>query len=1593
MRGQYWREVSREVVQEAQSQIFGYNFESIIRTEPQADGGVKIVYNTGRELVIPGPKQPDKPLLPNKPIVEVNRGQGSHPESGKHVKGSYVTVKIYNPNTDQFEDEKTIFIPDGEKGDQGERGEQGLPGTPGQDGTDGKDGKSVLATTERGTKADETGKERPGTWMIVHEDANNNGKVDPGEREISREFIFDGTDGKNGKTPVVESERVEKDPNDPNSESGVKIIVRDPESNDIIKETFVKDGEKGEKGDQGEPGQDGKSSYVHLVKGPNEAGDPGQWLITYFDKNGDGKFTEDEIVSTEFVADGKDGKDGKSVLATTERGTEVDENGQNCPGTWVIVHEDTNNNGQVDPGEREISREFIFDGTDGKNGKSPVVESERVEKDPNDPNSESGVKIIVRDPESNDIIKETFVKDGEKGEKGDQGTPGTPGQDGQDGKDGKSVLATAERGTKTDENGKDRPGTWMIVHEDANNNGKVDPGEREISREFIFDGTDGKNGKTPVVESERVEKDPNDPNSESGVKIIVRDPENNEVIKETFVKDGEKGEKGDQGEPGQDGKSSYVHVVKGPNEAGESGNWIITYFDKNGDGKFTEDEIVSSEFVADGKDGKSPKAEVKDNGNGTHTVTITNPDGTTTETVIEDGKDGKSATAEVKDNNDGTHTITITNPDGSQTTTVVRNGEKGDKGDPGKDGNSSYVHLVKGPNEAGDPGQWIITYFDKNGDGKFTEDEIVSSEFVADGKDGAPGQAGAKGDKGDPGQAGKDGKSSYVHLVKGPNEAGQPGQWIITYFDKNGDGKFTEDEIVSSEFVADGKDGKSPKAEVKNNGNGTHTVIITNPDGTKSETIIKDGKDGKAATAEVKDNGDGSHTIITTNPDGSQTTTVVKNGKDGKSSYVHLVKGPNEAGEPGQWIITYFDKNGDGKFTEDEIVSSEFVADGKDGKSPKAEVKNNGNGTHTVTITNPDGTKSETVIKDGKDGKSATAEVIDNGNGTHTITITNPDGSQTTTVVKDGAKGDPGQDGKDGKSVTVSTEPGHFQGQDGVWIIVQDSETGKELDRDFVANGKDGKDGKSADIKTEALVDPNGQETGYKITIIHPDGLEETRLIKHGKDGKDGKDGRDGKSIIATTERGDHKGQSGAWLIIRDRETLQEIDREFIADGQNGKSADISSRETTEGLEITIHHANGTSHTHIIRDGKDGKSITASTEPGSFNGQSGMWLIIRDRDTGQELDRQFVRDGKDGQDGKDGKSALLSTEKILDSDGKEIGLSIKITHPDGSTETHTIYHGRDGKDGQDGKTPQIRTEKGKDSQENVGRWLIIEDGHGNETVREFIRDGQDGKTPSAKVEPGKNEHGDSGQWIIIFDGDGNEVSREFVRDGKDGQDGRSPSLETVPGKNADGDSGLWVIVKDPQGKESSRHFIRDGKDGRGIKKIYSKDGRLTIVFTDNTKEILEIPCCQPKLEEPKPEEPKPEDPKPEDPKPEEPKPEDPKPEDPKPEDPKTEDPKPEYPKPEDPKPEEPKPENPKAKIPNAKNKELEEEKNKNSNVRTTLITSQASDQAKEKALAKAYKAKAQLPQTGTVTNVSNAAIAASLLLGVGGLVLSQKKKK
>ncbi|MHB2078528.1 collagen-flanked surface repeat-containing protein [Aerococcus mictus] len=1278
------------------------------------------------------------------------------------------------------------FVPVVEKGDNGVTTIKFYPA--GKDGQadktkdpvatgEVKDGKSPVVETTRVEDADPAIEgNQPGTKVTVKDPETGN--------VISESFVKDGEKGEkgdkgtDGKTPVVETTRVEDaDPTTEGNQPGTKVTVKDPETNKVISESFVKDGNDGQsyapvvkkgedgtttikfypvdpktgKADESKPavaegtvkdGVNGKSAYTTVVEGPNAAGEPGQWIINYFDKNGDGKFTDDEIVSTQFVRngkDGKDGKDGKTYAPVLEKGADgttsikfypVNPETGKADQTQPSVAEGTVKDGQdgktfapvlekgkdgettikfypVDPktGKADESQPAVAEGTvkDGKDGKAPVVETERVEDlDPNTPGKQAGTKITVKDPETGKVISETFVKDGQ---------------------DGKSPEVT----TKDNGNGthtitiKNPDGTTTTTT--VKDGAKGDKGEKGQ------DGTNGVDGKTyaPVVERGQ--------DGTTIIKFYPVDPKTGKVDKsQEPVATGEVKD-GAQGAAGQDGKSSYTTVVTGPNDAGEQGQWIINYYDKNGDGKFTDDEMVSAKFVRDGKDGKSPEVTTKDNCNGTHTITIKNPDGTTTTTTVKDGKDGKAPVVETSrvedadpntpDNQPGTK-ITVKDPDTGKVIneTFVKDGKDG------KDG-QSYAPVV----EKGQDGTTTIKFYPvdpKTGKADTTQPAVAEGTV----KDGA------------------NGKSAYTTVVEGPNAAGEPGRWIINYFDKNNDGKFTDDEVVSAQFVRDGKDGQSPTVEVKDNGDGTHTITTKNPDGSvNSTTTVKNGKDGKSPVVEstrVEDAdpntpGNQAGTKITVkDPETGKviSETFVKdgvNGKDGKDgkngidgkSFAPVV----EKGQDGTTTIKFYPvdpKTGKPDTTQAPVAEGS-VKDGKDGKSPEVTTKDNGDGTHTITIKNPDGTTTTTTVKDGKDGKTPEVGVKDNGDGSHTITIKNPDGTTTTTTVRDGKNGQNGKDGIDGKTFAPVVE----KGQDGTTTIKfypVDPKTGKpDTTQPAVAEGsvKDGKDGKSPEVTTT----DNGDGT-HTITIKNPDGTTTTTTVK---DGKDGRDGIDGKTFAPVVE----KGQDGTTTI-----------KFYPVDPKTGKP-DTSQPAVAEG---------------------------------------------------------------------------------------------------------SVKDGRDGKDGKDGRSERIRTEKGKDSQGNEGVWVIITDDKGNELSREFIRDG---KTPSVKVEEGKNSRGESGQWIIVFDGDGNEVSREFVRDGKDGA---SSSLETVPGKNEKGESGLWVIVKDGQGNESSRHFVRDGKDGkdgkdgRSVQKIYNREGKLIIIFSDHTTEEIEIPCCKSCPESPRT--PKPGDPTP-----------------------------------------------------------------------------------------------------------------------------------
>ena len=668
---------------------------------------------------------------------------------------------------------------------------------------------------------------------------------------------------------------------------------------------------------------------------------------------------------------------------------------------------------------------------------------------------------------------------------------------------------------------------------------------------------------------------------------------------------GEKGEKGDTGATGAKGDTGAAGAKGDTGAAGAKGD--------------TGDK---------GEDGTSITGEVVDNGDGTHTITITDlGTGSVTTTIVKDGKDGKdgkNAEASVVNNGNGTHTVTIKDGNGNTTTTILKDGATGAKGDTGAagakgdtgakgaDGKNAEASVVNNGN-----GTHTVTIVDGNGqttstvvkDGKNAEASVTNNGngthtlTVVDGngnttttivKDGATGAAGAKGDTGATGEKGDKGDSITGEVVDNGD-----GTHTITITDL-GTGSVTTTIVKDGKNGKDGAtgatgaDGKNAEADVKDNGDGTHTVTIKDGNGNTTTTIVKDGKN---AEADVKDNGDGTHTVTIKDGNGNTTTAIIKDGATGAK------------GDTG--------------------------ATGAAGKNAEADVKDNGDGTHTVTIKDGNGNTTTTIIKDGatgakgekgdkgEDGTSITGEVVDNGDGTHTITITDlGTGSVTTTIVKDG------KNGKDGA-------------------------TG--------ATGATGADGKNA----EADVKDNGNGT-HTVTIKDGNGNTTTTIVKDGKDGKDGVMTWDIKSTGNTTDDSE-----SAAKTIKHKNTVDMVAGKNLTvkqtSDENGAKVEFALNSTVTNLDkVVVNGKDG-------KDGKDGVTITAPVE--GKDGKDG-------------LDGKVGISGKDGKDavsisGKDGVGQIGLTGP-KGKDGKD-GASINITTDNGK---QTLVNREVGADGKPGKTTQ-----------------------------------------------------------------------------------------------------------------------------------------------------------------------------------------------------------------------------------------------------------------------------------------------------------------
>ena len=325
---------------------------------------------------------------------------------------------------------------------------------------------------------------------------------------------------------------------------------------------------------------------------------------------------------------------------------------------------------------------------------------------------------------------------------------------------------------------------------------------------------------------------------------------------------------------------------------------------------------------------------------------------------------------------------------------------------------------------------------------------------------GPKGDKGAQGARGETGAAGRDGKNAIASVT-----TNQDGTHTINITDGNGtvssaivkNGK----DGAKGETGAAGKDGKNAVASVTTNNDGTHTINITDGNGAVSSAIVKngkDGKDGKNAVANITENNDGSHTINITDGNGTVSSAIVKNGKDGEKG---------EKGETG--------------------------AAGKDGKNAIASVTTNEDGTHTINITDGNGAVSSATVKNGKDGKNAVANITENNDGSHTINITDGNGTVSSAIVKNGKDG---KDGKDGKNAIAKVET------NGNTHTITITDGNGKTTTATVSNGKKGEDGKNA----VASVTNNNDGT-HTIKITDGNNKSTTTIVKDGKDGKNGTGG------------------------------------------------------------------------------------------------------------------------------------------------------------------------------------------------------------------------------------------------------------------------------------------------------------------------------------------------------------------------------------------------------------------------------------------------------------------------------------------------------
>ncbi|WP_125420800.1 G5 domain-containing protein, partial [Streptococcus mitis] len=466
---------------------------------------------------------------------------------------------------------------------------------------------------------------------------------------------------------------------------------------ELVQRIAIKDGAKGEKGNQGERGLTGAQG-AQGAKG--EKGDRGERGLTGAQgaKGEKGDRGERGLTGAQ-GAKGEKGDRGERGLtgaqgAKGEKGNQGERGLTGAQGqagrdgvTPTVTVKDNKDDGThtitINDGRGNVTNTIVRDGLDGA---SPLVATQRNEAD------KTTTVIFYYDQNDNNEfdagdtkLKEVVITDGAKGEKGDKGaTPKVTtarGADGhstditftvpgeepvvaniKDGKDGRTpnidlnALAEAAVRLNNQRSGRvrralaDAPstapapqpveGTRITAYYDNNGNGKYDPGVDElIGTSDILNGTNGRNGADGASGTD----------GRNGAELLS-------------------GPKAPTANDGKDG-DTYIDATTGDVYKKEGRNW----------------NQIGNIRGPQGLPG--PKGDKGEN-----------------------GRDGFTPEVSVTDNHDGSHTITITQPEGRPAlTTIVKNGENG------------QTPKVKAERDEAKKQTTLTFYIDKDGDGNYTE--------------------------------------------------------------------------------------------------------------------------------------------------------------------------------------------------------------------------------------------------------------------------------------------------------------------------------------------------------------------------------------------------------------------------------------------------------------------------------------------------------------------------------------------------------------------------------------------------------------------------------------------------------------------------------------------------------------------------------------------------------------------------------------------------------------------------------------------------------------------------------------------------------